>query len=308
MANTNSEFKEYPQGSNDQNDANNSGNNNVPPQSTSTPESGYSRRENDTVVINDPTPVIILFGSGASGKTMTLIRLTKYLIAKGYKILPDKTFCDARDTHYKHMCDDFLNIVNSTKAPGRNQVIDFMLVKVMDKYGRPICQLLEAPGEHYFDPKQPNKQFPTYINAISQAQNRRTWVFIVEKDWLNKTDRDNFAQKIMQLQEQHVKEIDKVIFTCHKADLHGAYTMGGKYNVRLFFNDIKNQYQGIFSRYLNRNPITRFFSKYNFDFVVFSSGLFTPDGEGGQNYVTSNENNPARLWKAILKCVKGGWL
>jgi hypothetical protein len=268
----------------------------------------FSAQANDTVTIADPSPVIILFGAGESGKTMTLIRLSKFLIQHGYKVSPERTFRNARDTHYQNMCNNFTSIVNSTKAPGRNQVIDFMLVKVMDKWGRPICQLLEAPGEHYFDPAYPNRSFPAYINAISQSNNRRTWVFIVEKDWLNQSDRNNFASKITQLQQAYVKTPgDKVIFTCHKADLHPQYMDGGRYNVPLFFNDIKNQYPNIFSKYVNNNPISKLWRKYSFDFVVFSAGLFSDDGEGGQNYVPSNPSNPALLWKSILKTVKGGW-
>ena len=272
-----------------------------------TVENEFVSKANDTVVIADPSPVIILFGSGASGKTMTLIRITKYLISQGYKVVPERTFRDARDTHYQKMCDNFTSIVNSTKAPGRNLVIDFMLVKVMDKWGRAICQLLEAPGEHYFDPKFPNRPFPTYINTISQAPNRKTWVFIVEKDWLNQDDRSNFAGKITNLQQFYVNQRDKVIFTCHKADKHSAYIQGGQYNVPLFFNDIKNQYPNIFSKYIETRPIINWFKPYNFDFIVFSAGLFTDDGEGGQNYVPSNDSTPAKLWSAILKTVKGGW-
>jgi len=268
----------------------------------------YVAKANDLVVIADPSPVIILFGAGASGKTMTLIRLTRYLIQEGYKVSPERTFRDARDTHYQEMCDNFIGIVNNNKAPGRNQIIDFMLVKVMDKWGRPICQLLEAPGEHYFDPNAPRTPFPAYINTISQSTNRRTWVFIVEKDWMNQSDRNNFAQKITDLQQQYVLTQDQVIFTCHKADLHSNYMSGGQYNIPLFFNDIANQYPNIFSKYINANPISKFWQKYNFDFVVFSAGSFNEDGEGGQNYIPSTTSNPALLWKSILKTVKGGWM
>ena len=263
----------------------------------------YAAKANDTVVIADSSPIIILFGSGASGKTMTLIRLTRYLIKKGYKVTPERTFRDSRDKHYLEMCNNFTSIVNSTKAPGRNQAIDFMLVKVMDKFGRPICQLLEAPGEHYFDHNAPTKAFPTYINTISHSNNRRTWVFIVEKDWKNQVDRNNYAQKITGLQQQYVLTKDIVIFTCHKADLHSQYISGGEYNVPLFFKDIKNQYPNIFSRYVNNNPISRFWRKYDFDFVVFSAGSFNDDGEGSQTFVPSNDSHPERLWNSILKTI-----
>ncbi len=268
-------------------------------------DSTYTVLKNDIVVIADPSPIIILFGAAASGKTMTLIRLTRYLIQHGYKVSPERTFRDSKDSHYQNMCDDFASIMNSTKVPARNQAIDFMLVKVMDKSGRPICQLLEAPGAHYFNPNEPRRSFPSYINMISQSNNRKTWLFILEKDWMSQQDRNNFVQKITDLQQQYIRTTDKVIFTCHKADLHGHYMTSGKYNVPLFFNDIENQYPGIFWRFKNTNPITKFWRNYNFDFVVFSAGAFIDDGEGHRNFIPSSDENPEALWEAILKTIRG---
>ena len=274
-------------------------------------ENEYVRQPNDPVIINDPSPVIVLFGSGASGKTMTLIRLTKYLIAQGYKVKPERTFCDARDKHYQRMCDNFMSIVGSTKAPGRNQVIDFMLVKVEDAYGRPICQLLEAPGEHYFDPKYPTRDFPTYLATITVRPNRKTWVIIVEKDWMNQEDRNHYAEKIVKLQENHINPKDKVIFTCHKVDKH--FVGWQQANVRQLLKDIWNdttrtgQYPNIFSQFKNTNIITKLWRKYDFDFVPFSAGLFTDDGNGGQNYIQGDDKYPIMLWKSIMKTIKGGW-
>lgn len=290
--------------------------NNEPPQPPQPPvvpiqpmesENNYMPHANDTVVIADPSPLIILFGSGASGKTMTLIRLTKYLMQEGYNVSPETTFRNSHDKGYQEMCKNFNSIVNDTKAPGRNRAVDFMLVKVMDKWGKPICQFLEAPGEHYFDPAAPTKPFPSYINTISQSNNRRTWVFIVEKNWKDQSDRNNFASRITDLQHQYVLEQDKVIFTCHKADKHSNYMAGGQYNVPLFYNDIQNQYPNIFSKYKNTNPITKLWRRDNFDFIVFSAGSFSEDGQGGLNYTPSNPSNPKMLWEAILKTIKGGW-
>lgn len=44
------------------------------------------------VTISDPRPIVILFGAKTSGKTMTLVRLTRYLRSQGYRVDPDKTF------------------------------------------------------------------------------------------------------------------------------------------------------------------------------------------------------------------------
>jgi hypothetical protein len=263
------------------------------------------------VVISDPSPVIILFGAGSSGKTMTLIRLTRWLKKQGYKVEPERSFRPSSSTHYKQMCDLFDETVNSDYAANQTSVLSFMLLKVMNKYGEPICQILEAPGEHYFDEKIPNKLFPRYINNICTINNPKTWVFIIESDWKDLQDRNNYANKIIKMQSQ-IESKDRVIFTCHKADLHPALFSAGQPNKDQFFRNIKNQYQGIFSKYMNQNPITKLWRKYNFDFVIFSAGIFNEirDAAGnlvGKAYTQSNDRYPAELWKSILKTVKGSW-
>jgi len=259
-----------------------------------------------TVSITDPSPVVVLFGAGSSGKTMTLVRLTRYLLRNGYQVEPDRVFRPSNSQRYQERCDTFINNVNSDFAPGATGTLNFMLIKVMNKYGEPICQILEAPGEHYFNAKFPKEMFPVYINNICTIDNPKTWVFIVEKDWETPKVRADYAQKIIDMESQ-IEGKDKIIFTCHKADKHRSLISGGVPNVPQFFKEIKNQYAGIFDKYRNRNPITGMFRKYNFDFVVFSSGLFNKTTDGGETYIPSNNKYPAVLWKAILKSVKGSW-
>jgi hypothetical protein len=109
------------------------------------------------------------------------------------------------------------------------------------------------------------------------------------------------------MQNQNVESNDRVIFTCHKADMHPTLFEAGIPNKEQFFKNIKNQYPGIFYRYMNKNPITRLWRKYNFDFIVFSAGFFNKITDSEKAYVQSNEKYPALLWKSILKTVKGGW-
>ena len=292
------------------------GNNNMLQQEENAIEQNYNTTENDAVVINDNSPVIILFGAGSSGKTMTLIRLSKYLMDIGFRIEPVRTFRDSRDTHYQAMCDNFTSLINSGKAPGRNLVIDYMLVKVINPSGRPVCQLLEAPGEHYFDTKNPTKDsFPTYLQTIKEHNSRKTWMFIIEKDWIPEVKAEQYndqqiralyAKKIKELQDNYVliEDGDKVIFTLHKADKH---LISGQLNVKQLFADVKNQYPSIFDNYKEKRPIIKWFKEYIFDFVPFSAGSFPDDGNGGQHYIKGKDKYPAELWQAILKTVRGGW-
>ena len=270
---------------------------------------GYSNEElrdpnNIVVTVSDPSPVVVLFGAGSSGKTMTLVRLTRYLRSKGYTLEPDRAFRPSRDEHYKQMCDQFHSLVNDSYAPDRTRVLNFMLVKVMDSYGNPRCQILEAPGEHFFNSEDPNTPFPTYINNITQLPNRKIWIFIVERNWKDQKDRANYAKKIEDLQSI-ISTRDHIIFACHKADLFSAAINNGIPNEKRFFQEIKNQYPGIFSRYKNKNPITSLFNSYNFEFVVFSAGTFNPTTDKRQVYTQGKDFYPERLWKAISKGISG---
>ena len=260
---------------------------------------------NDTVVtVTDPCPVIILFGAKTSGKTMTLVRLTRYLEANGYQIKPDPLFRPSEDEDYKEMCSNYLKKCHSKYAADSTADMRFMLVKVLDKIGRPVCQLLEAPGEHYFDPKDPTKDFNTYIHNIFNIPNRRTWMFIVELDWQDPEIRAAYVTRIRHLPA--LVKRDKIIFTCHKIDRHNELTLSnGRPNTPQIFKNLKGQYPGLFEHFQNTNPITRLFKRYKFSFVPFSAGSFTINDKKQQVYTQGDDFYPHILWKAILKTVRG---
>lgn len=259
------------------------------------------------VTISNPCPIVILFGAKTSGKTMTLVRLTRFLRKQGYRVEPDRLFRSANSGVYQEMCDKFDETITNDNAAGGTSVIGFMLVTVRDKNNRrPICQILEAPGEHYFDEDNRKSPFPRYINEILRMGNRRTWVFIVERNWKDSSTRNAYADKIISMQNI-MNPSDKVIFTCHKADLSEDLFKDGKPIVKEFFNEVKNQYPGIFTRYTNTNPITSLWNPNKFEFVVFSSGVFNKLQSGGQSYTPSADFYPANLWEKIRKAVMGSW-
>lgn len=149
---------------------------NDPPASSSgmTMEEVSDPNKITVTIADDETPIVVLFGPKSCGKTMTLVRLTRYLKANGYTVEPVKSFRPAHDRNYKDMCDNYDTMVNSEDAAESTSKINFMLVRVLNG-AKPLCQILEGPGEYYFDSKSPNANFPKFVNAIINSSNRKIW-------------------------------------------------------------------------------------------------------------------------------------
>ena len=254
---------------------------------------------------DDKTPIVVLFGPPSSGKTMTLIRLARYLREKAFDVYPIRTFRPAADTHYKKMCDEFNEMVTSVNAAQSTSQISFMLLKVSQK-GFPICQILEAPGEHYFNPndRSVTGNFPRYIDNVKNNNNRKIWLFIVEPDWLDDTDRLRYSEHIKQL-KKNMRPQDKVIFMFNKVDKTKFVIAPGKVNIRQAIQSVGYQYKGIFEPFCNQNPITKFFKKYNCEFVPFSTGNYHRAIDGDIYYEQGPDEYPRNLWKMIFNFIKG---
>ena len=102
------------------------------------------------VRVSDPAPLVVLFGPEGVGKTMSLIRLSWFLSEKGYRVVPDEAFrCD---DYYRTVCESFLQILHHDMSAISTVSFFFMLlIKVIDKKGRTICQLIDTPGPCFFE-------------------------------------------------------------------------------------------------------------------------------------------------------------
>jgi len=255
------------------------------------------------VSIVNPAPIVILFGTQCSGKTMAIIRLTRYLEMNGYTVEPDRVFRSSHDKYYETVCDRFDEEVDSDKAAVAGGNFDFMLLHVYDEVGRMICQILDAPGGHYFDGKK-NATFPSYINEIIYTENQKIWIFLVELNWGDMQTRLAYTKRIVKLRRV-ISPKDRIILMCNKVDIHYQFFNSGIPDVKSFCENIKNQYYHIFGNFKNRNSTTKLFSPYRFDFIVFSAGLFNKCTDNSlEYYCQSHDRYPATLWKAILKAIK----
>ncbi len=254
------------------------------------------------------TPIVVFFGPAACGKTMTLVRLTRYLKQNGYSVSPIKSFRPSKDTHYDKMCTDYNKLVDSANAADSTGMISFMLLEVLDSTGRRICQILEAPGEYYFSPDNPKAKFPAYVNSIKNSRNRKIWICMVEPNWKDASDRSAYVDRIKML-SNNLSSHDRVVFLFNKIDLTSYVGGQGKVNMGALNTEVRNMYPGIFVPFANVNPITKWFRPYNCTLLPFSNGDFTEasaaDGSVFQTWQQGPDFYPGLLWKNILSNVKG---
>lgn len=254
-------------------------------------------------VADNNTPIIILYGPPSCGKTMTLVRMTRYLVSQGYTVVPEKTFRPTYDENYRQLCENFNGMINSNSAATSTTNISFMLVKVL-RNGKPVCQLLEAPGEYYFKLDDPNRQYPAYVHEIINSNNRKVWAVMVEPDWNDSVPRANYVTRIRNLKSM-MSSRDKVLFIYNKIDLT-PYVYGvGKINTAEAIKDVQNKYPNIFVPFLNQNPITKWFKKYNCEFVPFMTGNYSQKMNGGSTYTEGHQVYAQNLWNVMLKLIIG---
>lgn len=261
------------------------------------------------VTISDSqAPLVVFFGSPSCGKTMTLIRLTRYLKGKAeYSVIPDTAFRPNYDTNYKEMCKNFDLMISSEDAAQSTSKINFMLIKVICN-GKTLCQILEGPGEYYFDPSNPQAKFPKNVNAIINSPNRKIWAIMVEPDQTNDRmgteERRCYVDKIRYLKTK-MSPRDKVIFVYNKIDVDSQFIVNATtIKDNLVMKHTKELYPNIFVNFMNMNPITKWWNPFNFDFVTFQSGDFQEANDGKLTYQESSDYYPQKLWKAILKGIK----
>jgi len=259
-------------------------------------------------LIDKKAPIVLLFGAPSSGKTMTLVRLAKYLRPQGYKIIVDGNFCGCAWEYTENMgkFNSMLNTNYALKGTGRN---DFLLIKILDKHSKTICQILEGAGEDYFPSNMiagiPRSRvpFPAYMTTVFASMNKKVWMFLTEPNWRTHADRLEYVDRISFCKDNHFGNNDKCIIVYNKID-STPYASGDKIMISEAAKACNNEFEGIFNLFPNPSPLP-FVSEYACEFVPFSTGTYGLPIPGQQaSYVPSKDLHPNRLWKTILKCIK----
>lgn len=266
----------------------------------------------NTIKIGDrQAPVIILFGAPASGKSMTLVRLARYLRnVKGLTVAADRTFKSG--DFYVELCNQFETHLNTRTALPSTKDDEFLMVKIYEN-GRLIAHILEAPGEHFFKPLPPNEMYiPGQINMrpyltkiIDKIPNRRIWAFLLQAQWgLDVKNYDAFVDTIRTCKDRFIQPTDRTILLYNQVDVLNHLFKNAKIMPKQAEMAMRGEYSGIDGIFRNTNPITSLWKDFTYSFVPFSTGTYSME-KGEKVYTESKDYFPEMLWETLKKCIKG---
>lgn len=277
------------------------------PQSTSNQSEPQKAAGFVAPVINDyKSPIVVFVGPAASGKSMILVRLAKYLRSKGYAIDPDTSFVGT--DQYVQDCNEFKSKLSTDIA--LDGTVKHLLVSIRDKDGNKISQLLEAPGEDFFNPTDPRHPIPTYLNTIMASPNRKTYVIILDLDSkfslrVHLRERELYAERLIeQIYPNIHKKRDRVILLYNKIDLTGFATIHGVTNLAAAKEDSAQLYPSIYNSF-KKKLFGGLIEMPNYVFMPFCTGVYTDqtdeNGDDFQTYVAADDSYPSNLWQEIIR-------
>lgn len=277
--------------------SNGDNNTNQQPQSQSM-EEDYSVAEIN--LGNIKGPVVIFFGPVSSGKTVTLVRLAKYLKNQSNTVKINSGFRE--DSGYDKVKEAFNDTLKNTNfAPSRTQNINFLLLDIYDK-GSLYCQFLEAPGEHYFSLDKPD--YEPYFYDILNSSYKKVYVFFFERGMFGaRATREDYANKITELLNGKIKhKRDKIIILFNKIDEYQEIFEGGRPNEKTLKDWVYGE-----EEYTSLKQSIKRSNLKNVLFVPFSSGNFTSASNNRKRWILSSNEYPQKLWKAIRYHLDKRW-
>ncbi|MBQ7279840.1 MAG: hypothetical protein IJR13_03820 [Bacteroidales bacterium] len=264
--------------------------------------------------ISDKTaPIIIFVGPSQAGKSMVLVRIAKYLYTKGYSVQACRNYIDTND--YQQACDEFDAALTSNQAlPG---TVTDLLVQIRKTNGDIVAQMLEAPGEHFFNPANPQQAVPGYLQHIcgGAVQNKKCFIHILDFDSNpkspeqslrnNSTIRDLYAKRLINVIKPFARKIDRHILLYNKIDLTPYGTTHECKNFGGALRDAEQNYSYVFAN-MKKKILGGLFTVDDFVFLPFSTGTYSENYDDmgdilSKDYNISSDIYPEKLWNEITR-------
>ena len=254
-----------------------------------------------TINISDiKTPILIPIGPSGIGKTMTLIRLMRFLTEQGYSINPESSFRSIYDLEYRMLCDDFMEMVQGEYAAPRTSISDCILININNK-NKKILQILDYPGDSIMC--FGSKQAPAYLFQIFNSENPIIWLIMTELEWSDLEYRLEYVDIIKEIKKQYFSIKDKIIIVANKIDESNFLEGKAIVNFSKLFNQIQLDYPGLIDLFKNSNPITILWKPYNCSIIPFSSGRYITKDKNSTLFVPSPKEFPLALWRKLNEII-----
>ena len=255
-------------------------------------------------------PLVMIVGPSGSGKTTIIMRILRYL-SKDKVIKYDINNNFVNIDYHKFAVTQFKNsLVNKDLAPSSTASLNFLLIDLY-KNTEVQAHILEAPGEHYYNPDNPDGQFPIYLNTILSNTNiRKIYAFVFEPNMFKQMKQDqnihktNYANRISKI-ARNVRKDDAVIILFSKVDEADNLIASGKVNQKALRNLLVNDgnYNDFFSAISSNKNIEETY------WVGFSTGTYGLDPITGKVHVAeSSDLYPRDLWKTLYAILFPSWL
>lgn len=266
--------------------------------------------------------LILFVGPPDCGKTMATYSLAEYLCSldqEAFEVTPNRFF-KKYDADYQNKCKEFedklvLNLSKKgTDAPrvAMNKTKDVFMMIDVKQNNHLKYQILEAPGELFWDPDNQEREFGSEIaNLIDpKGYERGKVVFVLLLDlytrkWDDSNNRGDCAKYQNRLKQilDNYKPGDKIIALFNRYDCRNSKNDKSDWKVWL------DTYKDLFN-YLASQKKWIFFPKYNVKQLPYSAGKnfkITIDERtnqtGDQHYTSDTEvlGYAQDLWKEITK-------
>lgn len=254
-----------------------------------------------TYILNDTTtPLLILCGSPASGKTMALRRLTRYLAGLGYLIEPRMDFAPGWDPDYQALAYSFHEHMTGDCIPPAN--IRMLLTAVYTARYDHALQILDTGSCDMTAATGPWKRPLGEILNLDTARMRKTWCFFI----------DPYPNEFTSIYTEHINRMrflintrrDKVILLFSKVDTRPSLMRRGRSepDIKAAMRLARNMYPRLFHIFNNTRPLVRLWRPHTLPvtFLPFSSGSLSTDEEQPRL-----SDSPDRYPEALLKAVGG---
>lgn len=247
-------------------------------------------------IADHESPLAVLIGPPSIGKTMILVRLSRFLHEEGYIIQPDCFFRPSHDTRYLKTCRYFEKQLLSPFASTSTK--DSLLVNIY-KSGSKKLQMIDMPGEIFFDPltSKPHDLTPL-ISTILSTNVPHIWIIVIELGWKDLKARKRYIETIQKYYKLFGNP-DKVIILCNKIDNQPYMLEHDSISIKDLIKYIRNEYPELLPLFENKNPITHLFFKYNCTILPFSTGSYSKSSDNNIIYIPSVKDFPLRLWKEL---------